>query len=153
MTNRSSQFSRISRLQWRFSNRISNHRAARLQGGPSFESIIRDICQNLHPVSHECQEMTKRRPYYRAVVTLQSKAHLVDAFHNSSTGYRAQYLRSVRNGERANAFAALRIATHAMELIRDEGELQCPEWWISKSLLHHDAKVWIHQGTWFRQKD
>jgi hypothetical protein len=74
----------------------------------------------------------------------------VDLFHNAATGYRAQYYQSVRTGEAANRYAVHQLAARAIALLGGAQKRTCPLWWVERSLLHREAKVWIHQGPWLR---
>ena len=75
---------------------------------------------------------------------------LVDLFHNSAAGYRAQYYRSVRTGESANEYALRQLVPPIIQLLGDVRKPTCPSWWVERSLLHSEAKLWIHQGLWLR---
>lgn len=75
-----------------------------------------------------------------------------DQFHNSKCGYRAQYFHSICNGEAANAYTLLTLAPRIKQLLTGHEKRTCPWWWVEKSLLDGEAKVWIHQGAWLRQR-
>jgi hypothetical protein len=75
---------------------------------------------------------------------------MVDLFHNSVAGYRAQYYRSVKVGKAANKHAIQQLGPRVMELLSREFKRTCPPWWVEKSLRHSEAKLWVHQGHWLR---
>jgi hypothetical protein len=83
-------------------------------------------------------------------VTLSANPSTIDLFHNAPGGYRAQYYRSIGNGDRANAYAVRQLMPLIRRLLVGQGKRTCPWGWVEKSLQDSDAKVWIHQGRWWR---
>jgi hypothetical protein len=105
--------------------------------------------------------MTERRTrsqggkgrHWRAefTLTVPKGCDLVDLFHNGKDGYRARYLRSRHEGDRANEFL--------MNLLRPKLANNWRKWarrrfkveWLNKS-IGKGAKVWVRQGQWSRGK-
>ena len=111
---------------------------------------MRRICKTVIIVAHKRGTIEDHRGYYRAEVTLKLNAATVDLFHNSATGYRAQYYKGVRNGELANKYAVHRLIPVIVGLLNGKEKRTCPIWWLKKSLLHPETKLWIYQGRWLR---
>jgi hypothetical protein len=88
--------------------------------------------------------------YHRVEITLELKATIVDLFHNSAAGYRAQYYYRVKTGEWANQYVIRKLCPGVLQLLVDRGKRTCPVWWVERSLAHPEAKLWIHQGSWLR---
>src|SRR5688572_33286648 len=102
-------FQRISSREWILGPYISSERRRQLLRGPTFHNIVRRICKTVRIVAHKRRNIDYHRSYYRAEVTLRLNAATVDLFHNSATGYRAQYYKAVRNGELANEYAVHKL--------------------------------------------
>lgn len=143
-------FARASRHHWRPSPAISAVRKRKLLSGRSFSSIILQILKQAVIHTHKRETIRKFRGYFRPVITLRVDSVTVDQFHNSSSGYRAQYFRSVSNGERANRFALNTLIPGVVGLLRQNPKRTCPLTWVEKSLRGPQAKVWIYQGGWLR---
>lgn len=75
---------------------------------------------------------------------------IVDLFHNSAAGYRAQYYHDPGNGEAANSYAVHQMVPRILQLLKGAEKGTCKPAWVQQSLLHPDAKLWIHQGPWLR---
>jgi hypothetical protein len=115
-----------------------------------FEKIIELIAQESRLVSIKKNRLDKRPDYHRVVIVLETASSAVDLFHNSRRGYRAQYYLGVRNGERANEYAVRALTPKVKELFA--GKKTSPWTWVEKSLSNSEAKIWIHQGLWFRYR-
>ena len=67
--------------------------------------------------------------------TLKVDRSTVDLFHNSWSGYRAQYYRGVRIGERANDYALKKLTPRIKELLAGHEERTCPGWWVGREII------------------
>ena len=141
-------FARISSKNWHLDKRISSRRRRRLLRGLGFVDIVRSITKQARVLTHKRKKIRDYKGYYRAEVILKIPAKTVDLFHNSAAGYRAQYYRSVKTGEIANEYAVRQLAVCIMQMLNGEYKRTCPAWWMEKSLVHPEAKLWIHQGRW-----
>jgi len=146
----SSAFNRVPDSEWILSDTLDNARRQRLLSGMTFEQIVCVIFGSLQIEKCICEPHSSQAGS-RIVVTLKMDASTVDLFHNSASGYRAQYYCGVRKGEKANRYAVTELFSRVMELIAEEPNSPCPEL-VKKSLRSAQAKLWIHQGTWFRLK-
>jgi len=147
-----SNFKSISTDKWVLSNRIGKSRLQRLTSEVPFEDIVEQILKRAVVSDHKCEPYCKDPAYSRVVVTLTMDSKIVDLFHNSVCGYRAQYYYSAKNGERANRYATKLLAQRATELLSGKNKRTCPLWAVKMSLSDIHAKVWIHQGPWLRLK-
>jgi hypothetical protein len=88
----------------------------------------------------------------RVIVFLEVLKHerLVDLFHNSAAGVRAQCLHSIELGNAALNYARDSLRKKAIELIADRRIGRIPQDLVLKSLDLDSTKVWIHQGRWVR---
>lgn len=115
-----------------------------------FAQIVALIAQHAKLTSFKQETLDNRPAYQRVVIVLETEPKAVDLFHNSRCGYRAQYYRSVANGERANEYAVRTLLPKVKELLA--GKEMLPWAWVEKSLSDSEAKVWIHQGPWLRYR-
>jgi len=143
-------FQRVSSREWILRRSVSTERRKKLLRGPTFHNIVQRICKHAIVISHKKTKIDEHRGYYRAEVTLKLNATTVDCFHNSATGYRAQYYKAIRNGELANKYAVHRLIPVIVGRLNELEKRACPIWWLKKSLLHPEAKLWIYQGRWLR---
>jgi len=143
-------FVRVPRDEWRFDESVSGGRKDRLLNGPSYEQIIAQMVDESILISFRQEHAREREDpvFLRAVATLDVGTSAVDLFHNSASGYRAQYYHDKQLGKRANSFALSKLAPRVITLLADRLERTCPSWWVEKSLLDPHAKVWVHQGPW-----
>ena len=81
---------------------------------------------------------------------LQRK-YLVDIFHNSSTGVRAQCFYDIGLGEEALDHARDMLRARAIELAERRRNGPIPLKVICASLGLDSTKVWIYQGLWARR--
>src|SRR4051812_5586005 len=95
-------FRRVPMNRWMISSKVRKGRRDRLQNAPSYKTIIQNIEDNILNISAKTVRMKKEPDYFRYEVTIAINQKIVDEFHNSSSGYRAQYLSSVANGKKAN---------------------------------------------------
>lgn len=135
-------------MKWDLNDKISRRRRRRLLCGLGFVDIVQSIAKQASVLTHKRKMIRDFRGYYRAEVTLEMPAEIVDLFHNSATGYRAQYYSSVKTSEMANRYAVRQLSKRVMQLLNGKHKRTCPPWWMEKSLLHPKAKIWIHQGRW-----
>lgn len=133
--------------EWLLSDRVPGWRRERLLN-TSFENIIAQLAGSAVVRSAKRKEICKRRGWYRAEVCYQVPAPLVDLFHNGAGGYRAQFYLSVLVGQRANQHVVEALAHQALGYCRRSPDAACPEAFVSASLGHWDAKVWIGEGEW-----
>jgi len=144
------RFQRVSSREWILGPCISGERRRHLLNGPTFHNIMQRICEDATIVAHKRRSIQDHRGYYRAELTLKLKAATVDLFHNAAGGYRALYYKGVGNGELANNYAVHRLIPVIVGRLKGKGKRTCPIWWLKKSLLHPEAKLWIYQGRWLR---
>ncbi len=83
----------------------------------------------------------------RAILRVAVCPELVDLFHNSASGYRAQYYFSPKEGDRANRYALEAMIPRLRQACRSHHSWRM----IEASLAHPQAKIWIHQGLWHRR--
>jgi len=143
-------FKRIPSKDWRISSAIDGRRRRELLRGRSFANIVKAIAKHATVLTHKRARIDASPEYYRAEVTLHVKAMMVDLFHNSCTGYRAQYYHSAKTGEVANRYALSKLGPRVIDLLSKRHKRTCPLWWVRKSLQLPAAKAWIHQGPWLR---
>ena len=145
-----SKFIRVSSHEWALGPGVGLTRRRRLVRATTFESLVRRIVGGLKILTHRRARLRDYPGYYRAEVTLKVDPTIVDLFHNSAAGYRAQYYQSVTNGESANEYAVQQLVPRVMRLLSAVRKRTCPGWWVQRSLLHPEAKLWIRQGPWLR---
>lgn len=142
-------FARIDSSTWRIATEVEAERRFRLLSGPCFEDIVEGLSKGVARISLRRERCKDDRGYFRVNAIVQySSTETVDNFHNSSSGYRAQYLESSEMGERANTLATSALCSLVLTRLR---ERLPPRWcreWAETSLKHSSAKAWIHQGLW-----
>jgi hypothetical protein len=121
-----------------------------LLAGPSFKGIVCQIRDSASIASVRRERVRSHPSFYRPVIVLKLPPTLVDLFHNFAAGYRAQYYCGVRMGEWANTYAVRTVAVRVRQLVDRFGKRTCPSWWVARSLMNSEAKLWIHQGAWLR---
>jgi hypothetical protein len=144
-------YSRISSSIWRFDKCIEAARRRRLSVSPSYVALCALLVSKARVVEHKRQESRRHPGYYRIRVRLRASARTIDLFHNSASGYRAQYYTSRSNGERANAHAVKELSRLALASLTRVSKRTCPVEWVHESLIAGGSKVWIHQGVWLRR--
>jgi len=117
---------------------------------PGYERIIHRVAREVDVAGYRRQRAQRKAKCFRACVKLKCGAETISLFHNSRSGYRAQYYSSVASGEKANRFALAVLVPRVGELLRGKEKRGCSWSWMEKSLLDPTAKVWIHQGHWLR---
>lgn len=73
---------------------------------------------------------------------------IVDLWHNSRGGYRAQYYLDCKKGDEANAYAieTLSKVVEPMIVADDRYKLRWPS--AKRSIYHRLARIWIVEGLW-----
>ncbi len=117
---------------------------------PGYERIIHRVAREVDVAGYRRQRAQRKAKCFRACVKLKCGAETISLFHNSRSGYRAQYYSSVASGEKANRFALAVLVPRIGELLRGKEKRGCSWPWMEKSLLDAAAKIWIHQGAWLR---
>ncbi|MGF6904654.1 hypothetical protein [Paraburkholderia sp. GAS348] len=139
--------------EWTIDASIGSSRRIALLDGRGFDRILSDVLGSLEIVSIRYKPMENGEPEKRAVVTIRTCPEAVDQFHNSSSGYRAQFYVAPALGENANRNAVEALSERVLVLARNSEllskALKNP---VATSLSQPQAKVWIHQGSWFRQR-
>lgn len=132
--------------EWILSDALRHDGREYLWGKQTFEQITEQIVSEAVIIKTR-NEFLKFdnglcRDYKRTKVILLLNKATVDLFHNSKNGYRAQYYYSIENGEAANSYLLEKLSC----LIFRQKSNDC----LMPSLMHPDAKIWIHEGIWLR---
>jgi hypothetical protein len=142
---------------WRLDGSIADpKRRDLLLSPPSFEAIVSELCKSIaiKAIRSERKRSWEGPPPLpvRVIVILEvlRHKHLVDLFHNSAAGVRAQCLRSIELGGAALNYARDRLRNKANELAADKRIGGISRDVVFKSLELDSTKVWIHQGLWVR---
>jgi len=140
------RFARAPTRDWHLADRVEGDRRRYLLGAGTFEDLVSDICHSYSQFTVTREPKDGDPSYCRVVVTLHCAPALVDKFHNSVFGYRAQYYVSPDLGEKANAHFVRQIsmALPSLEHRRVDKDL------VQRSLRHAQAKGWIKEGKWWR---
>jgi len=123
-------------------------RVAKLQKTTSFERIVQGLIKHTEFVSIKRERFRSNRAYSRCVITFSTNAHCLDLFHNSSSGYRAQYFHSTKKGELANKFTIDAFKSKIEYYLNNHKKRGLTVDWCKISLSSGEAKIWIHQGRW-----
>jgi hypothetical protein len=129
-------------LLWRFSSSLRADRVDRLLSHDSF-SAVADLVEASSILAF-CWEpflADRLKGCHRASFLLQASTEAYDAFFNSPVGYRAQFARSVEEGERANRMLLERLRGNLIEFGSPQMPVS-PEH-LKLSLDATDAKIWI----------
>jgi hypothetical protein len=144
------KFHRATSDVWCLDSSLPTARRRRLLSSPSFESIVASLRDSLSVEQVKCDPAKSGEKANRIIVKLRTNSKAIDLFHNSVSGYRAQYLKDAELGEAANRFALDELWPHVLPLILSRGRNRIPTVTLEQSLLHPWAKLWIHQGLWLR---
>ena len=144
-----SAFACIAKPAWPLSDRASSSCRTLLHRATPFEALVRQLCRGIKVVQLRRNKAREFPGYFRANVKVRVPSRACTAFHSARCGYRAQYHFSIRNGEKANAFAVRSLVNAIRPQLRDTRLMT--KQWIERSLLSSDSKVWIHQGQWLRR--
>ncbi|HMQ04876.1 MAG TPA: hypothetical protein PKD26_13230 [Pyrinomonadaceae bacterium] len=159
MSNASNRFGRVEPAEWKLESKIQGNRQLELLSGPPYEEIVERIVSEMKLASVRVPKITDCRvlrahpetKYYRVEITIKVAARTVDLFHNSASGYRAQYYINTIEGERANAFAVAAVSERLLTMIAPNHRRRLERPLIEKSIMHRRTKIWIHQGRWLRE--
>jgi hypothetical protein len=140
-----SHFSRVSSSVW-------NLQRSSYSQYSSFEQIVGRVAATcaVHRIRRErkrCEDS-----FARIVVTFTADQRLIDAFHNSPVGYRAQYYSSVQDGDRANRYVVEHLSPLVLAFLAATPIRGYSLSWADTSLAGPHSKAWIHQGRWLRAK-
>jgi hypothetical protein len=141
---------------WLLDSSVNSCRRAALIDGRGFDRIVADVLESLEivdirfkPLKNDKNKSLKRGERdKRAVVKLRSSPEAVDQFHNSSSGYRAQYYVSTELGANANRMVVEALSARILEFAERVDLPKVSPSLLSTSLHHPQSKVWIHQGPW-----
>jgi hypothetical protein len=143
-------FKVVSEDTWRFSGRVRGGRRKKLLKTP-FEDIVERIEKEALLGSHYREPIRRHPGSHRIVLKLVMSAEALDLFHNGAGGYRAQFLAGALEGIAAKRFVIGVLLRRLERLGNARLAGECTWDFLERSLCDPDAKVWIHQGTWFRQ--
>ena len=143
-------FSRVSPADWRITETMAPRRREALLTGPSFTEIIEEVVGAAELLYHARERCRSDKNYFRFVAIIKCAGSHVDLFHNSASGYRAQYYAAESIGISANVYAVQHLCRQLFDLLGSHRKRTCPLPWINASVSAADAKVWIHQGPWLR---
>lgn len=138
-----------SRFAWDFTDQVSSTRRERLNAAPSFGSIVQRILSEMQIVKFVVRkgELGHVKCCKRPEFTVKVSEDTFDMFFNSKNGYRAQFLRGVEIGKRANAKIVQAIAGHLIRYARENpAKLSMALESIRVSLRSQSAKVWIDEN-------
>lgn len=140
-------FAYVPENEWVISDAVKGQRRNNLLSSIDYKTIINRIITNIVEVSCLSPEKCRGMPdYKRARVKLITDKAIIDLFHNSNSGYRAQYYVSPASGDKANQYALEKIVPLVLKELAKKKDFQ----WLQESLLGEDSKIWIHQGIWLR---
>ena len=151
MSRTSQTFVRIPPRERCLAASVGRARLAALLDGPSFGEIVKRVSARAELGRQWRQRASSQKGCYRACITLVLPKSTVDSFHNSASGYRAQYYQDPSLGDGANRYALELLVPRIEKLVHGREKRTCPWWWVERSLLDPSSKVWIHQGSWLRQ--
>jgi hypothetical protein len=118
---------------------------------PAFDEIIEGIAQSAQLIRYRREQNKHNHNYFRVNVTLRCPDNrLIDLFHSSATGYRAQYYLDPALGEWANKRAIDSVAPRLFDLVGAVPKRTCADDWCASSIYDDSSKIWIYQGRWFR---
>jgi hypothetical protein len=86
----------------------------------------------------------------RFSILLSAPTSAIDKFHNSATGYRAQYFEGTRVGDLANRFAVDAFLPSIVGESVKGGKNGIDVQLLRECLLSERTKIWIKEGTWWR---
>lgn len=142
---------RVPPVEWQIGGDLERGRKQALLFGPTFRDIIRLVRAAARIRRCWREPASNGSGFFRTCVRLVLPTSIVDSFHNSATGYRAQYYRAPALGDRANFIAIKMLVPRVEELLRGDEKGRQPWSWVERSLLDPSAKIWIHQGPWLLQ--
>ena len=149
-----STFVKVSRAEWKFDGRVKDPRRSRLLAAAAYESLCRQVAANATIISvrwvplKEKKGSNLEKGLKRTKIFLQAPIHLVDAFHNSRFGYRAQFYSSISTGKRADKYMRRLLLNRLLPELKARRSRNLAL--HIKSLHAPGAKVWIKEGCWWR---
>lgn len=141
----STKFKKVSEKQWRYSGR-------KKWNCTSFEEIVDCLGKTIKIYSLVRSKLKYSTEYHRVNIKVKAPEDLVNAFHSSEFGYRAQFYSGIEIGESANNFVVKRLMPILLSQIEEIGKSTCRPDWALQSLSLPASKIWIHQGIWLRKK-
>jgi hypothetical protein len=145
-----SLLARVDPERWRLDATLPGERRRRLLASPPYDEIVASMKTDLTLEIARCQRSKSGERSYRVVAKLRSTPAAIDLFHNSASGYRAQYLLGTSQGEAANRYALDELLPIVVPLLIKRRP-NFPSVILEQSLRHPWTKVWIHQGVWLRR--
>jgi hypothetical protein len=140
----------VPKNEWEIGTTAKVSQRKRLLDEMPYEEIVAHLEKEAIVVEHKRERARNSPLFFRAQVTLKVGASTVDRFHSSIGGYRAQFYDSVERGLRGNAYALARLVPLVLDRLDGLLKRTCPAEWFEQSLSDPAAKVWIHQGSWWR---
>jgi hypothetical protein len=113
-----------------------------------FKTIVEAITREAKPSCWNMEPIKRFSGHCRAVINLSLSSQTVDLFHNGAGGYRAQYYLDIDLGETTNHYAIDSLIPRLRHLYADAQKRRWPWERLETSLMHSDAKIWIHEGPW-----
>jgi hypothetical protein len=141
-------FVRVSSDEWQVDK--GGRTASALYSGPEFEEVVRLIASTAAVLEYRREGRRGRPSHNRVIVRFAVDTEKVNLFHNSASGYRAQYYVSPELGDEANALIVRSLTARAVAILAGHSKRTCPLDWVTLSMEQPSAKVWIHQGMWLR---
>jgi hypothetical protein len=152
-------FIRAPKEEWLFAKDLPVGRKHRLRNAQAYEEIVKAIVKELESVSLSLEtpseQVARESGVARPLIKLRVARSLVDLFHNSSSGYRAQFWHDVELGEAANRYAIEKLLPPARVLLKSCRISQSRRSIVDASLQPSALKamkLWIHQGLWCRYR-
>jgi hypothetical protein len=133
--------------KWRLQGRVSKKQRVRILSSTPFVTIVKSLAKCATISSFESERMLENTQYKRIKLIVSANAGVVDAWHNSRGGCRAQYYLSPRLG-----VAAERDALDALlPLIKSSIKGDPRSSLFLVSLKDQNAKIRIFGGQWIRR--
>lgn len=146
------EFHIVSEDKWLLQDDIGVVRKGRLLSYGTYKKLLNEMARKATIKFHKRERCRDYPSYYRVVVHLELSTKLVDLFHNSNFGYRAQYFLDKKNGENTNRYALNVLTPIILNQLRKKHKYTCQPDWVEKSLNEKFSKMWIHQGEWMLKK-
>lgn len=137
----------INSPSWQFATSFDPRRCKALEGFESYQSLVQRIATELTVVRFDvCRgKLGVVKNCLRAEFSLLVREETADAFFNSATGYRAQYLSAPETGQVGNALlidAILeRLLLSVPSFTTPKHEMSLDQ--VRSSLSAYSAKIWI----------
>jgi hypothetical protein len=133
--------------QWRICENVDQARRDVLMAETPFEAIVAGLASGVSAISARREVHSKNKNYSRRRITIFTDDAFVDLWHNGRGGYRAQYLLSAGQGERANTYAVEALHAAVVPFFDARRRLNGRD---IKDLQSPSAKIWIKEGLWWR---